>query len=58
MLVTDCPDAAGSALSAAARERGIAEIMVPRTVKVVDAIPVLGTGKTDYVAVLTAASGD
>ena len=58
VLVTDCPDAAGSALSAAARERGIAEIMVPRTVKVVDAIPVLGTGKTDYVAVLTAASGD
>jgi hypothetical protein len=31
-----------------ARDRGIAEIMVPRDVMVVDQLPLLGTGKTDY----------
>ena len=51
MLVTDCPEADAAALSAAGREKGIAEIMVPRTVLKVDSVPVLGTGKTDYVGV-------
>lgn len=51
VLVTDCPDADTAALTAAGREKGIAEIMVPRTIRKVDSVPVLGTGKTDYVAV-------
>ncbi|MDY0054820.1 MAG: bifunctional acyl-ACP--phospholipid O-acyltransferase/long-chain-fatty-acid--ACP ligase [Methyloversatilis sp.] len=37
------------ALQAAARERGAPEIAVPRRIVVVDALPLLGTGKTDYV---------
>lgn len=37
------------ALQAAARERGAPEIAVPRKIVVVDALPLLGTGKTDYV---------
>jgi acyl-[acyl-carrier-protein]-phospholipid O-acyltransferase/long-chain-fatty-acid--[acyl-carrier-protein] ligase len=37
-------------LLAAARERGIAEIMVPREVMVLDNLPLLGTGKIDYPA--------
>lgn len=37
------------ALQTAARERGAPEIAVPRRIVVVDALPLLGTGKTDYV---------
>jgi acyl-[acyl-carrier-protein]-phospholipid O-acyltransferase/long-chain-fatty-acid--[acyl-carrier-protein] ligase len=32
-----------------ARARGAAEIGIPRSVRVVDALPLLGTGKVDYV---------
>lgn len=51
VLVTDCPDAVADALVAAGRKKGIAEVAVPRAVVTVDSVPVLGTGKTDYVAV-------
>jgi acyl-[acyl-carrier-protein]-phospholipid O-acyltransferase/long-chain-fatty-acid--[acyl-carrier-protein] ligase len=37
------------ALSASAKALGIAEIAVPRKILRVDALPLLGTGKTDYV---------
>ena len=49
MLLTTQADATARALLAHARERGIAEIAVPRAVQVVDAVPLLGTGKVDYV---------
>jgi acyl-[acyl-carrier-protein]-phospholipid O-acyltransferase/long-chain-fatty-acid--[acyl-carrier-protein] ligase len=39
------------ALLTFARERGVPELMVPRVIIRVDAIPVLGTGKTDYPSV-------
>ena len=38
------------ALSASAKALGIPEIAVPRKIQRVDALPLLGTGKTDYVA--------
>jgi len=38
------------ALAQAARNLGIPEIAVPRRIQRVDALPLLGTGKTDYVA--------
>jgi len=38
-------------LLAAARERGVTEIQVPRDVMVVDKLPLLGPGKIDYPAV-------
>ena len=51
MLITTQTGAAPGALLAAARERGTAEIQVPREVLVIDKIPMLGTGKIDYPAV-------
>ncbi len=38
-------------LSAYASERGISELSVPKKIIVIDKLPVLGTGKTDYRAV-------
>lgn len=38
------------ALSASAKALGIPEIAVPRKIQCVDALPLLGTGKTDYVS--------
>ena len=51
ILMTDCFDAGRKALLKHAKENAIAEIMVPRTIHVVDQIPLLGTGKVDYVSV-------
>jgi acyl-[acyl-carrier-protein]-phospholipid O-acyltransferase/long-chain-fatty-acid--[acyl-carrier-protein] ligase len=50
MLVTDKPDADREALTAHAKADGFPELWVPRTVLVVAAIPVLGSGKIDYPA--------
>lgn len=50
MLLTTAPQANAAALQAWARVNGVAELMVPRDIRVLDALPVLGTGKLDYVA--------
>jgi acyl-[acyl-carrier-protein]-phospholipid O-acyltransferase/long-chain-fatty-acid--[acyl-carrier-protein] ligase len=51
LLVTTQRGAEPRDLLAAARDRGLTEIQVPREVMVVDKLPLLGTGKTDYPAV-------
>lgn len=51
VLVTTEPAAAPRPMLALARERGIAEIMVPRDVLTVAHLPLLGTGKVNYPAV-------
>lgn len=51
VLLTEHPAARRDELLAMARARGIAEIMVPKAVLVVDKLPLLGSGKTDYPAV-------
>ncbi len=51
VLVTDRKDATRQALQAYARQNGIAELMVPRRIEVVDALPVMGSGKIDYLAI-------
>ncbi|HVJ53261.1 MAG TPA: acyl-[ACP]--phospholipid O-acyltransferase [Aliidongia sp.] len=51
VLVTTRKDAEAKTLLAFARERGITELMVPRALVKVDAIPLLGTGKVDYPSV-------
>jgi acyl-[acyl-carrier-protein]-phospholipid O-acyltransferase/long-chain-fatty-acid--[acyl-carrier-protein] ligase len=50
VLVTEQPDADRAALIAAARQQGMPELYVPRTVVKVQKLPLLGTGKADYLA--------
>lgn len=52
VLVTDKPDADKAALSAYAREQGVAELWVPKALLVTQQIPILGSGKVDYAATL------
>jgi acyl-[acyl-carrier-protein]-phospholipid O-acyltransferase/long-chain-fatty-acid--[acyl-carrier-protein] ligase len=50
VLVTDYPEARRLELVAWAQNHGVSELTVPRRVLVLPAIPLLATGKTDYVA--------
>jgi len=50
VLLTDQPDAQKDALLAHARAEGFPELWVPKSVEVVAAIPVLGSGKVDLQA--------
>ena len=56
VLFTTAPDASARALSAWGREHGVAELMLPRDVRVVAALPALATGKTNYVALAALAA--
>jgi acyl-[acyl-carrier-protein]-phospholipid O-acyltransferase/long-chain-fatty-acid--[acyl-carrier-protein] ligase len=51
VLVTDAKDANRMDLVGWAQNHGASELAVPRRVLMVEAIPVLATGKTDYVSV-------
>jgi len=51
VLVTDNPKAARDMLQAHCKKNGQSDLMVPKTIMSVKAVPVLGTGKTDYVGV-------
>lgn len=53
VLVTEQPDAKRSELLAGARERGVPELAVPRVLVFRKKLPVLGSGKPDYVALET-----
>ena len=55
VLVTEQPEASRSALIAAAQASGIPELFVPRAIVPVAKIPLLGTGKIDYVTARTLA---
>ncbi|MFM6854675.1 MAG: AMP-binding protein, partial [Sphingopyxis sp.] len=50
VLFTTALGAGANALQEWGRANGIAELAIPRDIRVVDALPVLGTGKLDYVA--------
>ncbi|HWU24833.1 MAG TPA: hypothetical protein VN154_00395, partial [Rhizomicrobium sp.] len=51
VLITTCPDAKRTDLVGWVRNHGVQELAAPRQIVIVDSIPVLGTGKTDYVNV-------
>ncbi len=51
ILVTDRAEAKSSEISAFFKANGLSELLVPRTIKHVDKVPLLGTGKIDYVEV-------
>jgi acyl-[acyl-carrier-protein]-phospholipid O-acyltransferase/long-chain-fatty-acid--[acyl-carrier-protein] ligase len=55
ILVSEDPNLSRSALQRVAAEAGLPEIMLPREVLAGHSIPVLGTGKTDYVSLAKAA---
>ena len=49
VLFTTAPDADNKSLLTWAKANGVTELMVPRDIRFVEALPVLGTGKLDYV---------
>ena len=51
ILLTDNPNGDRSELVTHAQANGVSELFVPRHVRAVEEIPVLGTGKIDYVSV-------
>jgi len=51
VLVTDFQGAERDALLAYARDEGVAELSVPRSIVKVEKIPLLGSGKMDYVGI-------
>jgi len=55
VLFTTDPGLSREALQVRAKEIGTAELAVPRKIVRVDALPLLGTGKTDYVTLKTMA---
>jgi acyl-[acyl-carrier-protein]-phospholipid O-acyltransferase/long-chain-fatty-acid--[acyl-carrier-protein] ligase len=58
VLVTDRQDAAVTSLVAHAQSIGAPELAVPRKILKVTQVPVLGSGKTDYVAIQRMADQD
>ncbi|MGV3481878.1 MAG: AMP-binding protein [Sphingobium sp.] len=57
VMFTTRPDAGFATLSAWGKTNGVAELMIPRDIRVLDALPVLGTGKLDYVTMGRMAAG-
>lgn len=49
VLFTTEPTAERGALLTAFKEKGLSELAVPKTIRVVEEIPLMGTGKVDYV---------
>lgn len=58
VLITNKKDASREEIAAYAKKNGIGDLSVPRKIKVVDELPVLGTGKTDYVALMASVVGE
>lgn len=51
VLVTDDENLCRKTVMNAAKEKAVSELMIPKTVILVEVVPVLGTGKTNYPAV-------
>lgn len=51
VLVTTCPDAQRTDFAGWVHNHGVTELAIPRRILQVESVPVLGTGKTDYVEI-------
>jgi len=58
VLFTNCPDCNRADLVAFIQNHAVPELATPRKIFLVDSIPTLGTGKTDYAAVQRLAETD
>jgi acyl-[acyl-carrier-protein]-phospholipid O-acyltransferase/long-chain-fatty-acid--[acyl-carrier-protein] ligase len=56
ILFTTRKDADAKGLQSWARANGVTELMIPRDIRVMEALPVLGTGKLDYVTMTAMAA--
>jgi acyl-[acyl-carrier-protein]-phospholipid O-acyltransferase/long-chain-fatty-acid--[acyl-carrier-protein] ligase len=50
VLITTAPDLDRRKVAEGLKQRGASDMMIPRKIIHVDKLPVLGSGKTDYVA--------
>jgi acyl-[acyl-carrier-protein]-phospholipid O-acyltransferase/long-chain-fatty-acid--[acyl-carrier-protein] ligase len=57
IMLTDMKGADRTQMLDYAKTEGIAEIMIPRTVQIVDELPLLGTGKLDYPSIQEMVAG-
>lgn len=57
MLFTTAKAAKAADLQAWGRANGIGELAIPKDIRPLDALPVLGTGKLDYVGMTSLAAG-
>lgn len=57
VLITNNPQASREALIASARAEGITELSIPRQIKIVEKLPLLATGKVDYVTLKEVVAG-
>lgn len=57
VLFTTAKDAGAAALQSWGKTNGVTELAVPRDIRILDALPVLGTGKLDYVTMGAMAAG-
>ncbi len=58
VLYTTAKDAEARAIQKWGKDNGVTELMIPREIRVVDVLPVLGTGKIDYVTLNAMARED
>ncbi|TYC64178.1 acyl-[ACP]--phospholipid O-acyltransferase [Rhodobacterales bacterium] len=57
ILVTECPTANRSDFIEGAKAQGAQDLMIPAEVRIVEKVPVLGTGKVDFAGVSTLIEG-
>jgi acyl-[acyl-carrier-protein]-phospholipid O-acyltransferase / long-chain-fatty-acid--[acyl-carrier-protein] ligase len=57
VLLTENPAAERQVLLEKAREIGIPELMVPKDIRSIESLPLLGSGKVDYVSVMAMVGG-
>ena len=56
LVITECRALDRTNLAAQAKSAGLADISIPKQIRYVDAIPILGTGKIDYQSLLNESS--